>query len=84
MTTTLEEKISILEWAIGVKDKQILEFSDEVNSRGERIRVLERALLIKAKRDHLPVDVITPENRVKRWIEDAVESLKPVDAEECK
>jgi len=48
-----------------------------------RIEILERALLIKAKRDQLPGDVITPEKRVKRWIKDAQDSLEPVKAEEC-
>jgi len=49
----------------------------------ERALNAERALLIKAKRDRLPVDVITPERRVQRWLEDARESRKPVDAEEA-
>ena len=48
----------------------------------DRALVAERALLIKAKRDRLPVDVITPEKRVQRWLEDARESMKPIDAEE--
>lgn len=50
----------------------------------DRALVAERALLIKAKRDRLPVDVITPEKRVQRWLEDARESMKPIDAEEQK
>jgi len=78
-------------WALDVEDlgNQVSELKRTVNKSNnmehweERALNAERALLIKAKRDRLPVDVITPERRVQRWLEDARESRKPVDAEEA-
>lgn len=45
----LQERVQTFEWAIGCKDKQISEFSDEVNSRGARIKTLEDALKLIVK-----------------------------------
>ena len=53
--------------------------NEEIKRDKHRILVLQRALLLQARRQHLPIDVITPERRVQRWIEDAEESLKPVE-----
>ena len=49
--------------------------NEEIKRDKHRILVLQRALLLQARRQHLPIDVITPERRVQRWIEDAEESL---------
>jgi hypothetical protein len=46
-TCALKErlKINTLEWAVGIKDKQLLEFSDEITRSGEKIAELEQANL---------------------------------------
>jgi hypothetical protein len=40
----LNKKISTLEWAIGCKDKQILQFSDAINEQGAEIERLRKVL----------------------------------------
>ncbi len=40
------DRISILEWAIGAKDKQLLEFSDEIDKRGVAVATLVDALTV--------------------------------------
>jgi hypothetical protein len=41
---SLNKKISTLEWAIGCKDKQILQFSDAINDQGTKIERLRKVL----------------------------------------